>query len=125
VRLLLDTNVALWITTLRRPLPAATRQLIDQAAAVLVSAASIWEIGIKVALGKLDVDMDEVIHDFTASGFQRLAVTWEHGRAVRGLPDLHRDPFDRLLVAQAIVEPLHLLTGDRALARYSPLVIVA
>ena len=124
MRLLLDTNIALWITTERRALPAATRQLIDQAGAVLVSAATIWEIGIKVALGKLDVDMDDLIDDFAASGFQKLAVTWEHGRAVRDLPDLHRDPIDRLLVAQAIIEPLHLVTSDRLLARYSDLVIV-
>ena len=124
MRLLLDTNIALWITTDRRALPAATRQLIDRAAAVLVSAATVWEIGIKVALGKLHVDMDDVIDDFTASGFQKLAVTWERGRAVRDLPDLHRDPFDRLLVAQAIIEPLHLVTSDRLLARYSDLVIV-
>ena len=125
MRLLLDTNIALWITTGRRALPASTRQVIDGAAAVLVSAATVWEIAIKVALGKLDVDMDAVIHDFTASGFQKLGVTWEHGRAVRDLPDFHRDPFDRLLVAQAIVEPLHLITSDRLLLRYSPLVILA
>jgi PIN domain nuclease of toxin-antitoxin system len=124
VRLLLDTNIALWIATQRRAIPAATRRLIDEANAVLVSAASVWEIGIKVALGKLDLDMDELIHDFTASGFQRLGVTWEHGRAVRDLPDLHRDPFGRLLVAQAMIEPLHLVTSDRLLARYSDLVIV-
>jgi PIN domain nuclease of toxin-antitoxin system len=123
VRLLLDTNIALWIATGRRGLAPTTRQLIDQAGAVLVSAVTVWEIGIKVALGKLDVDMDDVINDFTASGFEKLPVTWEHGRAVRDLPDLHRDPFDRLLIAQAIVEPLHLVTSDQGLARYSELVI--
>jgi PIN domain nuclease of toxin-antitoxin system len=124
LRLLLDTNIALWITSGESVLPTAARKLIDEAAAVFVSAASVWEIGIKVALGKLDVDMDELIVDFTASGFQRLAVTWEHGRAVRDLPHVHRDPFDRLLVAQAMIEPLHLLTSDRVLARYSDLVVV-
>lgn len=124
MRLLLDTNVALWITTLRRPIPDATRQLLDQATAVFVSAATIWEIGIKVAIGKLDLDMDDMIQLFIASGFHRLPVTWEHGRAVRDLPDIHRDPFDRLLVVQAMTEPLHLITGDRLLAQYSDLVIV-
>jgi PIN domain nuclease of toxin-antitoxin system len=124
LKLLLDTNIALWITSGARALPTATRKLVDEAAAVFVSAATVWEIGIKVGLGKLDVDMDELIVDFAASGFQRLAVTWEHGRAVRDLPDVHRDPFDRLLVAQAMVEPLHLLTSDRVLARYSHLVVV-
>ena len=123
MRLLLDTNVALWITTLRRPIPDATRHVIDHAAAVFVSAASVWEIGIKVAIGKLDLDMDDMLQFFVASGFQRLPVTWEHGRAVRDLPDIHRDPFDRLLVAQAMTEPLHLVTGDRLLAQYSNLVI--
>jgi PIN domain nuclease of toxin-antitoxin system len=125
VKLLLDTNIALWITTGRRTLPAPTRRVIDGAATVMVSAASVWEIAIKVALGKLDVDMDVLIEDFAASGFQKLGVTWEHGRAVRDLPDFHRDPFDRLLVAQALVEPLHFMTSDRLLLRYSPLVILA
>jgi PIN domain nuclease of toxin-antitoxin system len=125
VRLLLDTNIALWIATGRRALPVSSRRVIDGAAAVLVSAVSVWEIGIKVALGKLDVDMDVLIQDFAASGFQKLTITWEHGRAVRDLPDFHRDPFDRLLVAQAMVEPLHLMTSDRLLLRYSPMVILA
>ena len=79
MRLLLDTNIALWITTnggFHRRHAAADQM---QADAVFVSAATIWEIVIKVAIGKLDVDMDDLSMSFTASGCNRLAVTWEHG----------------------------------------------
>jgi PIN domain nuclease of toxin-antitoxin system len=117
VRLLLDTHVVLWWSERNRLLKPALRKQIVEADAVFVSAASAWEVSIKVALGKLTVPgplMDVV----TASGFAPLPIEFAHAEAVKNLPLLHTDPFDRLLVAQAQVEKLHLVTNDRMLERY-------
>jgi PIN domain nuclease of toxin-antitoxin system len=93
------------------------------AATVFVSAASIWEISIKSALGKLDVDVGKLVINLEQAGFRELPVTALHAAAVRDLPDIHRDPFDRLLVAQAMTEPLRLLTADENVEKYTDLVI--
>ena len=114
---LLDTQVALWALAGHRRLPAEARRLID-ASFVVVSAASIWEIAIKAAIGKLDADPAEVRNALAPSGFGELAVTGEHATRVATLPAHHRDPFDRLLVAQSLVEGLVLLTADAQLAHY-------
>lgn len=115
--LLLDTQVALWALAGHRRLTREARRLIDSND-VVVSAASIWEIAIKTALGKLDADPAEVRDALEPSGFSELAVTGEHAARVATLPAHHRDPFDRLLVAQSLVEGLVLLTADAQLARY-------
>jgi len=91
---------------------------------VFVSAASVWEAAIKAFVGKLLTDLDTLERRLDDAGFTSLPVTWRHAAAVRGLPMHHRDPFDRLLVAQAINEPLRLLTRDRQLAAYFELVTV-
>ncbi|MEO8668944.1 MAG: type II toxin-antitoxin system VapC family toxin [Bauldia sp.] len=124
MRLLLDTSVALWFAEAHPRLTEAARSTIYRADAVFVSAVSIWEIAIKAALGKFNVDVDLVQAGLRDAGFQPLDITWQHGRAVRDLPLYHADPFDRLLVAQAMSEPLQLLTSDKFLARYSDLVTV-
>jgi PIN domain nuclease of toxin-antitoxin system len=124
MNLLLDTNIVLWAMSGHPRLSKTAKREIERATAVFVSAATIWEIGIKTALGKLEVDMDELLPKLAEAGFQQLAVTWEHARAVQDLPHHHHDPFDRMLVAQAITEPLRMLTHDGALARYSELVVV-
>ena len=124
MRLLLDTHIYLWAATNHRSLSRSAKQLILEADDIFVSAASIWEATIKSALGKLDADPEALVRAITASGFAELPVRAMHAAAVRKLPGLHRDPFDRLLIAQAISEPLHFLTSDRALAAYSELVIV-
>lgn len=90
---------------------------------VFVSAASIWEICTKAALGKIEVDVDALVAEINAAGFRELPVTAAHAAAVRALPDIHRDPFDRILVAQALTEPLRLMTVDDDVARYTDLVI--
>jgi PIN domain nuclease of toxin-antitoxin system len=95
--------------------------LID-ASEVFVSASSIWEISIKAALGQLAADPREVLDALEPAGFLELPVTGEHAARVAELPALHRDPFDRLLVAQALTEPMCLLTTDRVLARYGEIV---
>jgi len=123
VRLLLDTQVYLWYLADSRKLSARAKSDIVSAEDVFVSAASIWEAAVKVAIGKLDVVPDDLVAGIGASGFAELPVTARHAARVLTLPQHHRDPFDRLLVAQAIHEPLHLLTADATLRRYSELVM--
>lgn len=125
MKLLLDTHIALWLLRDAPELSAAARQHIDGADEVYVSAASLWEAAIKAALGKLPVDPARLSAAWSLAGLLPLPVTWEHAQAVYRLPALHRDPFDRLLVAQAMHESLHLLTHDSSLAAYSPLVLSA
>ena len=124
MRILIDTNIVLWAMSGSTKLSKAARREIEQADAVYVSAASLWEIGIKVGLGKLDVDIDELSVLLTEAGFEPLPLSWKHARAIHALPHHHRDPFDRMLVAQAISEPLRLVTHDAQLAKYSDLVVV-
>lgn len=123
VKLLLDTQIALWVTI--GTLPAKARLLIEEADAVFVSAISPWEISIKASHGRIKVEPKDLLHGFQAANLLELPVTWQHAVASRSLALRdHRDPFDRMLVAQAITEPLRLLTTDRALAAYSELVTV-
>lgn len=124
MRILIDTNIVLWAMSGSARLSKRARHEIAQADAVYVSAASLWEIGIKVGLGNLHVDIDELTTLLSKAGFEPLPVSWQHARAIHGLPHHHRDPFDRMLVAQAISEPLQLLTHDALLAKYSDLVVV-
>ena len=123
MRILLDTSIAIWVMQ-DYPMPAEMRQRVEEAAGVFVSSVAVWEIAIKVSIGKLRLDVDQLAGRLSTAGFQQLPITWEHSRLVRDLPFHHRDPFDRMLVAQAISEPLNLLTSDSALAKYSDLVIV-
>lgn len=119
MRLLLDTHALIWLLTDNPRLDRRARESIAAAESVFVSAVSIWEIAIKQALGKIDVRADHVIAAIPASGLLSLPVEMNHAAAVAMLPLHHRDPFDRLLVAQAMLEPLRLLTADPTLARYS------
>lgn len=124
-RVLLDTSVLLW--SLYRPerIPADIADIIeDRSNELLFSAASIWEIAIKRSLARPDFNVDptEAISDAVAIGFVELPVIAACAAQVATLPLIHRDPFDRLLVAQAIYEPAKLLTSDRALVQYSSLV---
>jgi PIN domain nuclease of toxin-antitoxin system len=91
---------------------------------VYVSAASIWEIAIKARLGRIDAEVDALVQAVDASGFLELPVRAMHAAGVAKLPLHHTDPFDRLLIAQAIAEPLKLLTVDATLARYSDLIVL-
>jgi PIN domain nuclease of toxin-antitoxin system len=90
---------------------------------VLVSSASIWEVAIKARLGKINADPQELYEQIQLNGFQELPVWSTHALAMVTLPLHHSDPFDRLLIAQAITEPLHFLTADPQLKQYSELVI--
>jgi len=123
MRLLIDTHVYLWSVTDDPKLTKAARKLILEAEEVFVSSASIWEAAIKVGLGKLQADVDMLVSEIEVSGFKELPVRAVHAALVRSLPDIHRDPFDRLLVAQAMSEPLRLVTADGYLSSYTNLVI--
>jgi PIN domain nuclease of toxin-antitoxin system len=115
-------DLSLWATAGRPELKAKTRRLIESADAVYISAASIWEISIKAKLGKIKTDPDELEEVIEKSGFLELPIRATHAVHVNRLPLHHNDPFDRLLVAQAMSEPLVLLTADTMLAQYSDLV---
>ncbi len=122
MRLLVDTHLLLWSVAASRKLPAAVRDLLtDPANTVLYSAASVWEIAVKSGLRRRDfrVDLPRLLRALTEAGFVELAVTSAHAAGVVSLPDLHKDPFDRLLVAQALAEPAVLLTNDAQLGPYS------
>lgn len=123
---LLDTNVLLAATIAPERLPAGVHDtLADAANAVYFSAASLWEIAIKRSLRNRNFDFQpQDIHQLAlATGFDELPVRGEHTFAVASLPWHHRDPFDRLLVAQAMALPAYLLSSDAALPVYSPLVM--
>jgi PIN domain nuclease of toxin-antitoxin system len=130
VRILLDTQIAIWALTDTKRLSGRARGLIaDEANDVFVSAVSVWEIAIKFVLGKRSgappFSGAVALDAFTAAGYRMLNVTAHHAAGVESLPRLHADPFDRLLVAQALFEPLRLLTADAALAGYGAMVIEA
>jgi PIN domain nuclease of toxin-antitoxin system len=125
VKLLLDTHLIIWAAEQPHRLSPVARDLIlDPANELMFSAASLWEMGIKFALGRDDFDSDPrtMRRDLLDHDYVELAVTSEHAIAVLALPRLHRDPFDRLLIAQSMVEGIVLLTADPIMARYGGLV---
>jgi len=118
VRLLIDTHTFIWWMGASPAMSAKAQTAItDPANEVLISVASIWELTIKVSSGKLNfpADPETVIR---GEGFTVLAISFAHLRQNAALPFIHKDPFDRMLVAQAMVEAAPLVTGDRQLARY-------
>jgi PIN domain nuclease of toxin-antitoxin system len=118
MRLLLDTHVLLWALAGNSKIKRISDRLLDDDNQVFFSVASLWEVAIKSGIGKLDADVVEVRKAARESGYEELAVLGSHIEALDGLPDHHRDPFDRLLVAQAIAEPMQLLTADGTVAMY-------
>ena len=124
MNLLLDTHAVIWFLGGYEALRDEARAAIESADRVFVSAASIWELATKVARGRLDAPAD-FTHRLVDLGMMPLALEWEHARVAGGLPLHHRDPFDRMLIAQAIVERLTIVTRDRAFDRYPVPVIAA
>jgi PIN domain nuclease of toxin-antitoxin system len=118
-RLLLDTHALIWALSNPRRLPAHVAASIrDAETDVYVSAASTWEIAIKAALRKIDANVADVVRAMRAVSFDELPVTIAHTVRLGTLPNHHRDPFDRLLVAQAVEERLTIVTHDPLIARY-------
>jgi PIN domain nuclease of toxin-antitoxin system len=121
MRLLVDTHLLLWAAAKSRRLPKAARPLLeDPANDVFFSAASLWEIVIKSSLRREDFDVDVALlrPALAEMGFEELPVSGAHAERLATIPALHKDPFDRMLVAQSLAEPLVLLTNDRALGDY-------
>ncbi len=122
MNLLLDTHIYLWWLIDSPALPKQGHQMIEDADQVFVSAVSFWEAGIKWRAGKLPVSPEIMAEGMIQNGLIALPVNLAHTLQLSQLPDHHRDPFDRMLVAQAMAEPMFLLTSDRALAAYGDLV---
>ncbi len=123
MRILIDTQIFIWSVLDSDLLCSRARRIMLDADKIYVSAASIWEIAIKTKIGKLQGDPLEFVIAISQSGFQELDITTRHAACVHDLPLLHRDPFDRLLLAQAVSEPMRFLTADGFLAKYSEMVL--
>jgi PIN domain nuclease of toxin-antitoxin system len=122
VNVLLDTHLLLWAAGQPDRLSAAARTFLDNPAnELLFSPASLWEVAIKNRLGRIDFRVDPRLlrRGLIDNGYIELPITSEHTIATDGLPDIHRDPFDRILIAQATIEGALLLTADDVVARYS------
>jgi PIN domain nuclease of toxin-antitoxin system len=121
MRLLLDTHVLLWTVAESRKLSKAARALIGEPDNELTfSSVSLWEVAIKAGRGRNDfrIDVSSLRRSLFDNGYAELPMTGAHAAALVGLPPIHRDPFDRMLAAQAIVEGLTLVTSDPAVAKY-------
>ena len=128
MKLLLDTHVALWAIADSPQLTGAAREaILAPASEIWISAATVWEISIKhsLARGDMPISGTQAIAWFQQAGYQFLPVLPEHAAAVETLPPHHHDPFDRLLVAQAIVEPMRLVSHDARVLRYGEHFIAA
>lgn len=126
MRLLLDTQVALWgLTNDPRLTQKAQELIVNPNNDVFVSVASLWEISIKHQLGRGDMPVSgsRATELFSAAGYQLLPIQVAHAIAVESLPSIHNDPFDRMLIVQALTEPMRLLTHERTVARYSDTII--
>ncbi len=127
MNLLLDTHVALWAIVDSPRLSQKARDLIESPrATVWVSVASLWEIAIKHGLGRGDMPVAaaEAARYFQDSGYRTLSIDPEHAVTIQDLPAIHQDPFDRMLVAQALTEPMRLLTADTQIAKYSDTIVL-
>ncbi len=125
MRLLLDTHILIWSLNDSPKLPKKARELMVTADEVYASVINIWEMVIKHSIGKLkmnlgDLDLLDVIR---ASGYEMLNIKPEHSIKLLELETFHKDPFDRMLISQSIVEPLHLITCDSIIAQYKANVI--
>lgn len=122
MRLLLDTHILLWWVMADRRLSKALATILSSPENdIAVSAASIWEIAIKRALGRIEVDLDELLASMTADGFSELPLRFAHSLKLESLPRHHDDPFDRVLIAQSIAEGRRLVTKDDAILAYAGL----
>ena len=118
MNLLLDTHIILWWLDNNNKLPEKYFEAISDSNNIcFISSATIWEVSIKCALGKLEIP-DNFTDILEQEGFNELQISWNHAAMVRQLPFHHKDPFDRLIIAQAIIEDLTLLTVDKVIPEY-------
>ena len=121
---LLDTNVFLWYFWGSERIDSIKQLIESHETEVYISPASFWEIAIKVRSGKLEVDLEQLRLYAKIHAFEELPITGNYMKAYLELPALHKDPFDHMLLAQAITSPMRFITGDGLLADYSSLVMV-
>jgi PIN domain nuclease of toxin-antitoxin system len=121
---LLDTNVVLWLSEDKPRVNGIIPLLLSSESHVFISIVSWWEIAIKARTGKLTIDLEQLRHYAEIHAFDELPITSNYMNAYLELPNLHKDPFDHMLLAQAITAPMRLITGDSFLAEYSSLVMV-
>src|SRR3990167_6787846 len=119
MQILLDTHLFIWWLKDDPKLSKQARAIITEADFVYISSVSIWEAAIKIQLGKLNANIQELVEAIETEGFTELPLLSKQAAIVTELPLIHRDPFDRMLIAQAISEPLRLLTPDEILKEYS------
>ncbi len=125
MRILLDTHILLWWLKDDRRLSDDAVNIIENAANdILISAVNTWEIAIKKSLGRIQIDMIELLESIKSSGLGILNITVNHTCQISNLPNHHKDPFDRMLIAQSIVEPMRLLTHDDTLIQYGKHVLL-
>lgn len=124
MRLLIDTHILLWTLADSPKLSAQAREIMTSASSIYVSSASYWELAIKVSLGKLNIDLKQLRDTAERDGIEELPVNGEHAIATLSLAHHHKDPFDRLIIATAISEPMKLLTADSVVAQYTELAIL-
>lgn len=120
MRILLDTHILIWILDESPELSQKTISLIKSADEVYASTVNIWEIVVKHSMGKLVLDfkIEDLFNVITYSGIEILNIKPEHALKLADLEDIHKDPFDRMLIAQSIIEPLHLITTDSKVTQY-------
>ena len=124
MKILLDTHIYLWSIENNEKLSKRARELMLNAELNYVSSVSIWELSIKISKGKYPANIDLLIDGIEKSGFKELPLVAKYAKKVATLPHHHGDPFDRMLIAQALCEPLQFLTADKSLQEYSDLVMV-
>ena len=121
---LLDTNVVIWLSEDNPRINQIKPLLLGSGSQIFISVVSWWEIAIKVRAGKLAVDLEQLRTNAEKHAFSELPITGRYMKAYLELPYLHKDPFDHMLLAQALTCPLRFITGDAQLAEYSSLVLV-
>jgi PIN domain nuclease of toxin-antitoxin system len=123
VNYLLDTHMLIWWQQDAPELTTQARAIIQNPDnTIFVSSVTVWEIAIKLSLGKINVVFEDMIQAINDDGFQPLVFTYAHAAQIQSLPNVHRDPFDRALIAQAMAEPMYLLTVDTMLGKYGTMV---
>jgi PIN domain nuclease of toxin-antitoxin system len=124
MQFLLDTNVLLWYFLGSDRIDPVKDLIISKESDVYISIASFWEIMIKIKIGKLNINLNEIRTFAKEHAFFELPITGDYFDVYMNLPQIHKDPFDHILLAQAITCPMRLITGDSQLAEYSSLVVV-
>ena len=118
MRVILDTHIALWVFSADKRVDPIQNLILSEETEVFVSVASLWELAIKIGLGKIEADLGEIRWAIVESGFTELMVKGAHTEALLQLPPYHKDPFDRMLIAQSITNKYPIMTDDDKIKLY-------